>query len=68
MLDRLSRQVVPIAVLSSDFATEFEQRFPQVAAHVRARYREVSDVEVRDDLHIRILADTTLSTSSRGYD
>lgn len=65
VLDRLSRQVVPLAILSSDFSTEFDQRFPQVAAHVRARYRQVSDIEVRDDLHLRILADTTLSTSAR---
>lgn len=65
VLDRLGRQVVPLAVLSSDFTTEFEQRFPHVAAHVRARYQQVADIEVRDDLHLRILADTSLAAPVR---
>jgi len=65
VLERLGRQTVPIAILASDFTTEFEQRFPQVAAHVRARYRQVSDIEVRGDLHLLILADTSLAPAAR---
>jgi hypothetical protein len=65
VLERLGHQTVPIAILASDFTTEFQQRFPQVAAHVRARYRQVSDVEVRADLHLLILADTSLSATAR---
>jgi hypothetical protein len=65
VLERLGRQVVPLAVLDSDFTTEFERRFPHVAAHVRARYRQVADIEVRDDLHVRILANTGLASSAR---
>jgi len=65
VLERLGRQTVPIAILASDFTTEFEQRFPQVAAHVRTRYRQVSDIEVRDDLHLLILADTNLAPAAR---
>jgi hypothetical protein len=65
VLDRLDRQVVPVAILATDFATELEQRFPRVAAHVRARYRQVADLEVRDDLHLRVLVDTTLAAPTR---
>jgi len=61
VLDRLGHETVPLAILGSDFTTEFEQRFPQVAAHVREHYRQVSDVQIRDDLHLLILADTRLS-------
>jgi len=35
---------------------------------VRARYRQVADVEVRDDLHLRILVDTTLAAPTRDPD
>jgi hypothetical protein len=65
VLERIGRQVVPFAILASDFTAEFDQRFPHVAAHVRARYREVADLEVRDDLHLRILVDTTLAAPTR---
>lgn len=65
VLDRLDHETVPIAVLASDFSVEFDQRFPQVAAHVRANYRQVANVEIRDDLHLRILADTRLETAAR---
>lgn len=65
ILQRLDRETVPVAILSSDFTSEFEQRFPRVAAHVHERYREVSDLEVRDDLHLRILVDTTLPAGAR---
>jgi hypothetical protein len=65
VLERLGHQTVPIAILASDFSTEFQQRFPHVAAHVRAHYRQVSDVEIRDDLHLLILADTSLSAATR---
>jgi hypothetical protein len=65
VLERLGHQSAPIAILASDFAAEFQQRFPHVAAHVRARYRQVSDIEVRDDLHLLILADASLVPMAR---
>jgi hypothetical protein len=63
VLDRLGRQVVPVAVLATNFLAEFDQRFPHVAAHVRGRYRQVADLAVRDDVHFRILVDTTLAAT-----
>jgi hypothetical protein len=68
VLERLGHQTVPIAILASDFTTEFEQRFPHVAAHVRARYRAVSDIAVRDDLQLQILVDTSLPAPARDAD
>jgi hypothetical protein len=65
VLERLGRQTVPIAILASDFTPEFQLRFPQVAAYVRARYRQLSDIDVRDDLHLLILADASLSAAAR---
>jgi len=65
ILDRLARQTVPVAILASDFTQEFELRFPHVAAHVRARYRPLADIEIREDLHMLVLGDGSLSAPTR---
>jgi hypothetical protein len=62
-LGRMRRQVVPLFILSSDYAEEFEQRFPIVAAYVHARYMLLTEVTVEKDRYVRIFVDSGLRSA-----
>lgn len=59
-LRRLRGQVVPFAVLPSDYTGDFESRFPLIADYLRARYSLLTEVPVSDEMTAMILVDSTL--------
>jgi hypothetical protein len=63
--DHLRRQSVPFVILPSDGRAEFENRFPDVAGYVRARYERLADVAVDEELTIHILVDREKPASGR---
>ena len=65
VVDRLRRQVVPFALISSDSASDFDVNLPIVAGYVRGRYTRLTDVFYYEDAHISILVDGTLPSASR---
>ena len=65
VVDRLRRQVVPFALISSDYANDFDVNLPIVAGYVRGRYTRLTDVFYSEDAHISILVDGTLPSTSR---
>ena len=65
VVDRLRRQVVPFALISSDNASDFDVNLPIVAGYVRGRYTRLTDVFYYEDKHISILVDGTLPSASR---
>jgi hypothetical protein len=56
-VDHLRRQRVPLMILPSDVAGEFDRQFPVVADYVHARYAPLATVAVDDDLSVRVLVD-----------
>ena len=65
VVDRLRRQVVPFALISSDYASDFDVNLPILAGYVRGRYTRLTDVFYYEDAHISILVDGTLPSTSR---
>ena len=65
VVDRLRRQVVPFALISSEYANDFDVNLPIVAGYVRERYTLLTDVFYYEDAHISILVDGTLPSASR---
>jgi hypothetical protein len=63
--DRLRRQSVPFVILPTDYEDEFYNRFPAVAAYVRARYSPLTEVSVSDELTIHILVNRDMPVVSR---
>ncbi len=64
-LRRLRGQVVPFAVLPSDYTSDFESRFALIAAYLRARYSVLTEVPVSDDLRATILVDSSVQPLGR---
>ena len=64
-LRRLRDEVVPFAVLPSDYDEEFERRFPLIASYLRARYVPLTDVRVDDELTVHLLVDGELPSVGR---
>jgi hypothetical protein len=65
---RLERQRVPFVLVPSDFAGEFDERFPTVAAYVRAHFVPMSRVPVDDDVQMQIYLNRDLPYFSRDPD
>ena len=66
VLTKMRTEVVPFALIASEFAKEFPVRFPLTERYVRVRYTPLLDVKIRDDLTMQILIDPNLP--SRGRD
>jgi hypothetical protein len=57
--------VVPFVLIPSDAAVDLDEDLPIVKEHLQGRYVQLTDVPVYEDLHIRILIDNTLRSTSR---
>lgn len=64
-LNRLAGQVVPFALITSDYLQKFEVAFPAISAHLRSRYATLTNVRVTDDLDVHIFVDRSLTPSGR---
>jgi hypothetical protein len=65
VVGQLRRQSVPFALIPSEAEEDLDVDLPIVAGYLRGRYVMLTDVFVYGDLHIRILIDNTLPSTSR---
>ena len=56
---------MPFVLVPSDFAGEFDERFPTVAAYVHANFVSMSRVPVGDGVHMEIYLNRELPYFSR---
>jgi hypothetical protein len=64
-LRRLRGQVVPFAVIPSDYVENIESNFYSISRYLEARYTTLTNVRVTDELDLRILVDTSLTPTGR---
>lgn len=65
VVDRLRRQLVPFALITSGSAAELDVKAPIVAGYLRGRYVLLADLPLVEDERIKILIDDTLPSMSR---
>ena len=63
VLFRLRSQVVPFALLPSDYDTAFERDWPVVSGYLASRYRLLTRVEVTDETTVRVLLDSAVTAT-----
>jgi hypothetical protein len=64
VLERLRGEIVPFALIPSDYANEVSRWFPLVTAYVRARFVPLARVGT-DSVNVEILIDSRLPTEPR---
>jgi len=57
MLERLSREDVPLVIFDSETEREMAEGYPRVAAHVSAAYERIADFPVSGDKRFIVLAE-----------
>jgi hypothetical protein len=67
-LRRLRQEVVPFAIIPSDYASDIESTFYLIDQYLRARYTLMTEVPVSEELDVRILVDSTMVPSGRDAD
>ena len=68
VLFRLRSQVVPFALLPSDYDTAFERDWPVVSGYLATRYRLLTNVEVTDETTVRVLVDSAVTPTGTDAD
>jgi len=64
-LRRIREEIVPFAIIPSDYASAIESRFYLIDQYLRARYMLMTEVPVSDELVVSILVDSTMVPSGR---
>jgi len=64
-LRRLREQVVPFAVIPSDYVGNIESNFHDVGQYLQSRYTTLTNLHITNELDLKILVDTSLTPTGR---